>query len=324
MNGHTYSMNNSGHWLANQSFTRALASLLVRVIAGLRFLWPAILCAAVLAGPMPAQQLPVIRFVRSPDVAPDFKLRDFVGKDLSLAASRGKVILLNFWATWCGPCRAEIPTLVKLQERYKDQLQIIGLVVDEDEEDAVRQVVAAEGINYPVAMAPTDVRIEYGGITALPSVFVIDREGRVVQKHVGLFNPTLYEAEIRALADLPIAARIETFEDTGEVFLKHADRATSLPGVDFRNLSAEQRNAALHKFNAQQCDCGCKFTLAQCRIYDPACKISQKRTAEIVKAIAAAAAEAKAGTDKKETDVPNPENPAPPSAPATTQQPPSP
>jgi thiol-disulfide isomerase/thioredoxin len=320
MSAHTYRMKNPGPGLPNPVFTRSLASLPIRVIAALRFLLLAILYAVPLPVAMYAQQLPVIRFVRNPDVAPDFKLKDFAGKNLSLADSRGKVILLNFWATWCGPCRAEIPTLVKLQERYKDQLQIIGLVVDEDEVDPVRQVVAAEGINYPVAMAPTDVRMQYGGITALPSVFVIDREGRVVQKHLGLFNPALYETEIRALADLPIAARIETFEDTGEIFLKHADRATSLPGVDFRNLSAEQRNAALHKFNAQQCDCGCKFTLAQCRIYDPACQISQKRTAEIVKSIAASEAK----TDKKEKDVPKAENPASPSAPATTQQPPSP
>jgi cytochrome c biogenesis protein CcmG/thiol:disulfide interchange protein DsbE len=320
MSGHTYRMKNPGPGLTDQVFTRDLASIPVPMIAALRFLLPAILCAALLPCAMYAQQLPVIRFVRNPDAAPDFKLKDFSGKELSLAESRGKVILLNFWATWCGPCRAEIPTLVKLQERYKDQLQIIGLVVDEDEEDPVRHVVTAEGINYPVAMAPTEVRVQYGGITALPSVFVIDKEGRVVQKHVGLFNPALYETEIRALADLPIAARVETFEDTGEVFLKHADRATSLPGVDFRNLSAEQRDAALHKFNAQQCDCGCKFTLAQCRIYDPACQISQKRTAEIVKAIAASEAK----TDKKENDVPKAENSASPSAPATTQQPPSP
>lgn len=258
-------------------------------------------------------QLPVLRFVRNPDVAPDFKLKDFSDKDLSLAESRGKVILLNFWATWCGPCRAEIPYLIKLQEHYKDQLQIIGLVVDEDEEDMVRKVVSAEGINYPVAMASTEVRIQYGGITALPSVFVIDREGRVVQKHVGLFNPALYEMEVRALADLPVAARVETFEDKGEIFLKHADRATTLPGVDFGNLSAEQRNAALRKFNKEACDCGCKFTLAQCRIYDPACQISQKRTTEIVKAISAPESQ----TEKKANGSPNsqsepPATPAPP------------
>ena len=72
---------------------------------------------------------PVIRFVRNPDPAPDFKLTALDGKPLTLAALQGKVVLLNFWATWCGPCRAEIPDLVALQERYKDRLQIVGLNV---------------------------------------------------------------------------------------------------------------------------------------------------------------------------------------------------
>src|ERR1700676_2731839 len=74
-------------------------------------------------------QLPVIRFLREPDPAPDFKLKDLDGKDLSLASLNGKVVLLNFWATWCGPCRAEIPSLIQLQKRYQDRMQIIGLVV---------------------------------------------------------------------------------------------------------------------------------------------------------------------------------------------------
>ncbi|HEX8872365.1 MAG TPA: TlpA disulfide reductase family protein [Candidatus Acidoferrum sp.] len=230
-------------------------------------------------------QLPVIRFVRNPDLAPDFKLKDFDGNDLTLAGSHGKVILLNFWATWCGPCRAEIPSLISLQKRYKDQLQIIGLVVDEDDEDYVRQTAASAGINYPVAMASPEVRLEYGGITALPTVFVIDADGKVVQKHVGLFNPALYETEVRALLSLPVAAKVETFEDTGDIFLKHADRATVLPGVNLSGLSPEQHAAALHKFNAEECSCGCQYTLAQCRIYDPACRVSQARTADIVKEI---------------------------------------
>jgi len=227
-------------------------------------------------------QLPVIRFVRDPDPAPDFKLKEFAGKELTLEASRGKVILLNFWATWCGPCREELPELVALQSRYQDRLQIIGLVVDDDDENEIRKVIASEGINYPVALADPETRFAYGGIAALPTVFVINAEGRVVQKHVGLFNPALYETEVRALLGLPVAAKVETFQDEGDIFLKHADRAKILPGVDLSRLSTEQRDAALHKFNAESCTCGCKFTLAQCRIYDAACQISQKRTAEIV------------------------------------------
>jgi len=228
-------------------------------------------------------QLPVIRFVRDPDPAPDFKLKELTGKELSLEAFRGKVVLLNFWATWCGPCRAEIPELIALQNRYKDHLLIIGLLVDDDDEKEIHKVVESEGINYPVALADPETRLAYGGIAALPTVFVINTEGRVVQKHVGLFDPALYETEVRALLGLPVPVKVETFQDEGDIFLKHADRAKILPGVDMSKLSPEQRDAALHKFNAESCTCGCKFTLAQCRIYDAACQISQKRTSEIVK-----------------------------------------
>jgi thiol-disulfide isomerase/thioredoxin len=229
------------------------------------------------------QQQVVIQFVRNPDPAPDLKARDLDGKELSLDAYKGKVVLLNFWATWCGPCRAEIPSLIRMQEAYKDRLQIIGMDVDDDDKDKLRAFVKNQGINYPVAMTSDAVRLAYGGIAALPTVFVINRDSKVVQKHVGLFNPALYEIETRALLDMPVPARVETFEDTGEVFLKHADRATMLPGVDTSKLTPEQRMAALHKLNAESCDCGCKYTLAQCRIYDPVCKISKERAAAIVK-----------------------------------------
>jgi len=227
------------------------------------------------------QQQPVIRFVRDPDPAPDLKAKDLNGQELSLEAYKGKVVLLNFWATWCGPCRAEIPSLIRLQEAYKDRLQIIGMDVDDDEEQ-LRAFARNQGINYPVAMTSLPVRLAYGGIGALPTLFVINRESKVVQKHVGLFNPALYEIEVRALLDIPVAARVETFQDTGEVFLTHADRATMLPGVDTSKLTPEQRMAALHKLNADTCDCGCKYTLAQCRINDPACSLSKERAAVIV------------------------------------------
>src|SRR5436305_14670373 len=111
----------------------------------------------------------LVRFVRNPDAAPEFKLDSIDGKPLSLASARGKVVLLNFWATWCGPCRAEIPDLIALQQKYKDQLQIIGLTVDEDDATEIKQVVAETHINYPVAMAPPELRMQYGGIAALPT-----------------------------------------------------------------------------------------------------------------------------------------------------------
>jgi thiol-disulfide isomerase/thioredoxin len=244
---------------------------------------------------------PKIRFVRNPDPAPDFQLTGLDGKPFTLAGAKGKVILLNFWATWCGPCRAEIPDLVELQNKYKDRLQILSLVVDDDDQDAIKKFVAGSSINYPVAVATDDIRIQYGGIAALPTSFVLDSEGRVVQKHEGLRNPVLYETEIRSLLGLPIGQiRVETFEDTGEVFLKHADRASELPGVDLSKLTPEQKTVALHKFNAETCTCGCTYTLAQCRIYDRGCKVSQAATAKIIAALTAASSGAAAAPSKKQ------------------------
>jgi thiol-disulfide isomerase/thioredoxin len=253
---------------------------------------------------------PVIRFVRNPDPAPDFKLTALDGKPITLAALQGKVVLLNFWATWCGPCRAEIPDLVALQERYSGRLQILGLNVDDEEAD-IKQYVQETGINYPVAMTSNDVRIQFGGIPALPTSFVLDTEGRVVQKHVGLWSPAVYETEIRALLGMPIMAKVETFEDKGEVFLAHADRATELPGVDLSKLTPEQKKAALHRFNADACTCGCKFTLAQCRIWDSACAVSKAATQKIIAEVSA--------------DPKTPLSPVVPNAPAApVEKPPSP
>jgi thiol-disulfide isomerase/thioredoxin len=229
---------------------------------------------------------PTIRFVRNPDAAPDFKLTTLDGKPVTLADSHGKVILLNFWATWCGPCRAEIPDLIELQNKYKDKLQILGLIVDDDDQDAIKEFVEKFGINYPVAIASNDIRFQYGGIAALPTSFVLDSEGRIVQKHEGLRDPLLYETEIRSLLGLSIGnVKVETFEDTGQIFLKNAERASELPGVDLTKLSPEQKTVALHKFNAETCNCGCTFTLAQCRIYDRNCQTSKAATTKIISAL---------------------------------------
>ena len=275
----------------------------------------AMLILSVLAVPALAQQ-PTIRFVRNPDPAPAFKVDTLEGKPLSLADYKNKVILLNFWATWCGPCRSEIPDLVELQNKYKDQLQVIGLVVDDDDEDAVKKFAEKYGINYPIAIATEELLTEYGGIPALPTSFVLDGEGRVVQKHEGLRDPVLYEVEIRSLLGMPIGnVKVETFDDTGQIFLKHADRATQLPGVDLSRLTPEQKTQALHKFNAESCTCGCQYTLAQCRIWDRNCNVSKEATTKIIEALAGKSRE---GTDASAPAKAKPTDPEKSSAPAAS------
>jgi thiol-disulfide isomerase/thioredoxin len=100
----------------------------------------------------------VIRFIRDPDPATEFAVKGIDGGTVNLAAARGKVVLLNFWATWCGPCRMEVPDLVELQKKYQDRLQVIGLAVDDADEDTVRKFAKRYAINYPVAMATDEMR----------------------------------------------------------------------------------------------------------------------------------------------------------------------
>ena len=226
-----------------------------------------------------------IRFVKNPEPVPEFTLRDLDGQPISPAHWRGKVILLNFWATWCGPCRAEIPDLIQLQAKYAGRLQIIGLSVDEGPAEAVKRFAQRARINYPIAIASPELQAKFGGILALPTLFLLDANGGVVQKHIGLRNPVLYETEVRALLGLPVEAKIETFEDTGQIFLANAKRATELPGVDLSKLTPEQRKVALREFNRKNCNCKCDLTLAQCRINDTSCPVSEKLAKQEVEKI---------------------------------------
>lgn len=239
------------------------------------------------SNPANAQNAKVIRFAKDPEPAPPFLLRDLNGKIVSIADGKGKVMILNFWATWCPPCREEIPEFVKLQAAYKDKLLIVGASEDDDGPQKVQQFVQRFGMNYPIVMATKELIDNYGGVPALPTSFLIDPQGRVVQKHTGLYEYEVYEREVRALAGLPVDARIETFADTGQVFLKNAANASELPDVDLSGLTPEQKKDALHRLNAETCTCGCKLTLAECRINDSSCPVSKGAAADVVKRVRA-------------------------------------
>lgn len=224
----------------------------------------------------------VIRFASNPQLAPPFLVNDLDGNAVSTAEWNGKIVVLNFWATWCPPCREEIPELIELANRYKDRLIIIGVSMDDSAPEEVKQFAKAMGMNYPIVMGSREIVSEYGGVPALPTSFVINKDGRIVQKHVGLFPTEVYEGEIRALMGLPVEATIETFEDTGQIFLKNASLATELPGVNLKRLTPSQKKEALKLLNSRSCDCGCKLTLAQCRMNDTSCPVSLALAKKIV------------------------------------------
>ena len=258
--------------------------------------------------PEPDQQdqgdsLAVLRFASNPEPLPLFMAQDIYGQVVSSAAYKGKVIFVNFWATWCPPCREEIPDLIKLQDTYKDQMQIISISEDDAPPEAMREFAKQAHINYPIVLLNAEINRDFGGVPALPTSFVVNRDGGIVQKHVGLYSPGLFEAEIRTLSGMPGSLKVETFKDEGQIFLKNAANATDLPGVDFSGLTDEQKSVALHKMNADSCTCGCKLTLAQCRINDTACGVSLSICGKIVEAIA----KKKADTP----DSPKPTSPAP-------------
>jgi thiol-disulfide isomerase/thioredoxin len=132
----------------------------------------------------------------------DFKLKDMDGKEVSLASFRdpNKVVLLNFWATWCGPCKAEIPGFVELQEKYRDKLTIIGYSVD-DTAELAKKYAAQYKINYPIVLGEgrEDVQDAYGPIWGIPASFIISKDGKVCRKHMGIAPKAVFEKEILAL-----------------------------------------------------------------------------------------------------------------------------
>ena len=223
-----------------------------------------------------------IRFFDKPMAVPAFAIPGLDGKIISTADWRGKVVLVNFWATWCGPCRAEIPALVELQARYRGRLLVIGVSVDEGPPADVRQFALNYHINYPVVIADDKLEADYGGIRSVPSTFIINTSGGIVQEHRGMLNPDASEQEVRSLLGLPTEAAVELVKDR-QALSENAASATEIPGVDLKVLSPTQRQEALRRLNLEKCTCGCGLTLAQCRIDDPSCDISLPAAQKLVK-----------------------------------------
>lgn len=131
--------------------------------------------------------------------APEFSLTDLAGNKIALSGYRGKVVLLDFWATWCAPCKEEIPHFIDMQNRYGGRgLQVIGVSMDDDEKP-VREFQRQYQMNYPVALGNSEMASQYGGTFGLPITFVIDPQGRIVSRHIGQTKAEVFEAEVQKL-----------------------------------------------------------------------------------------------------------------------------
>jgi len=134
------------------------------------------------------------------DAAPGFTLYTLDGKAVKLSDYLGKVVILDFWATWCAPCRKGIPDLISIQNEYKDDLVVIGISLDQPStQDELAPFIESYGINYPVVLGNIKVSSAYGNIQAIPTSFIIDQEGNIINKHVGLVPKSTLAEEINSL-----------------------------------------------------------------------------------------------------------------------------
>ncbi len=132
--------------------------------------------------------------------APDFSLQDSQGRTVRLADYKGKVVLLDFWATWCGPCKIEIPWFIEFQRQYKDRgFSVIGVSMDEGGWEVVRPFVDEMKMNYPVLIGSDEAASAFGGVDVLPTTFIIDKQGRIAATHMGLTSKSEFEETIKSL-----------------------------------------------------------------------------------------------------------------------------
>jgi len=132
-------------------------------------------------------------------MAPDFKLPTASGGTVQLSKLRGKVVVVNFWATWCGPCRGEIPGMLEVYQKYKDKgFEIVGISVDRDGWGVINPLVKKMKITYPVVLGNGEITDAYGGIDAIPTTFFVDRKGHVLKRHVGGMSKAEFEETIKS------------------------------------------------------------------------------------------------------------------------------
>ena len=132
--------------------------------------------------------------------APNFNLKTADGKTVELAKQKAKVVVLNFWATWCGPCKAEIPGFNELYEKYRTKgLEIIGISLDDDGWSAIKPFVENVKVSYPIVLGDGELAEAYGGIEAIPTTFILDKKGKILNRHLGYLSKDDFEKILKPL-----------------------------------------------------------------------------------------------------------------------------
>jgi thiol-disulfide isomerase/thioredoxin len=219
--------------------------------------------------------------------APTISLTDIGGKKLDLADYKGKVVVLDFWATWCEPCRMEIPGLVAMQDKYAKQgFSVIGISMD-DEPGPVVEFYREFKMNFPVAVGNQRIGELYGGVFGLPTTFLIGRDGRIYAKHTGAVGSSVIEDEVQQLLAMSPADENLGFKPVmapgTSTKIEIGDPAaidSEIPGLNLTKLTAAQKEGLKKQLTEQHCPCGCNLTLLKCRQVDRSCRVSLKMAQE--------------------------------------------